>query len=57
MAQLLKAKEAANVLRVSLPTLYKLIKQGKLKGRKVGKEWRISQYNLNKFLNAGFEES
>lgn len=43
LAKVLKAKEAANTLRISLSTLYKLIKQRELNDRKVGKGWRFQR--------------
>ncbi len=51
MTKVLNAEEAAKTLRISLPTLYKLVKEGELAGRKVGKEYRISEENLQRFIN------
>lgn len=39
---ILKPKEAAELLRMNISTLYPLLSQGKIPGaRKVGGEWRI----------------
>ena len=42
--------ELAERLRVSLMTVYRYIKAGKLRGYKIGKEFRITEQEFNKFL-------
>lgn len=49
--KLYNTKEISELLRVSTNTVKNLLKDNKLKGAKVGKEWRISEKNLNDFLN------
>lgn len=46
----LTVKEAMKLLKVSRPTLYKLISDGKLPAVKVGKEWRILEQDIPTFL-------
>jgi excisionase family DNA binding protein len=43
-------EEVANVLRVSPPTVRKLIKEGQLKAVRVGVQIRIQKEELDRFL-------
>lgn len=43
--------ELAEKLRVSNMTIYRYIKAGKIDAYKLGKEFRISQEEFNKFIN------
>ena len=45
----------AKYLDVSKSTLYKLAKEGKLPGQKVGKHWRFRQETIDKWLDGGGE--
>ena len=42
--------ELAESLRVSLMTIYRYIKSGKIKAHKIGKEFRISKDEFERFL-------
>ena len=42
--------ELAESLRVSLMTIYRYIKAGKIKAHKIGKEYRISKDEFERFL-------
>ena len=42
--------ELADSLRVSLMTIYRYIKAGKIKAHKIGKEFRISKDEFERFL-------
>lgn len=44
------ARELADKLRINIMTIYRYIKAGKLKAYKIGKEFRISKEEFNKFL-------
>ena len=44
-------QEVANKLKVAYLTVYRWIQSGKLKAVKAGKQHRISQTNLKKFLS------
>jgi excisionase family DNA binding protein len=50
---LLKAEEASQILRVPLSTLYRLTKQGIIKGIKIGKQWRYKREDILRYFNAG----
>lgn len=49
--QVLTVEETADYLRVSDTTVYRLIKLGRLPGRKVGGQWRILRSALEDYLN------
>ena len=49
-AQILTLKEAARRLRLSRITLYRLARQGKLPGRKVGHTWRFHQADVDSWI-------
>ena len=44
-------KDLAAQLKVTERTMHTYIKNGKLKGQKIGGRWQISESNLHKFLN------
>lgn len=45
-------EQVANILQVHPFTILKYIKQGKLKGYKLGRVYRIKESEINKFLEA-----
>ena len=47
----LTPKEVSDFLRVSTQTVLRWIKEGKLPAYKVGRAWRISKVDLDKWLN------
>ena len=57
MNRVLTVEEAAKLLQVSARTVRDLLQQGKLPGRKVGREWRIPEPLLMNWLagNGGYE--
>lgn len=50
--RLLTVPEAAGYLRVSVATVYRLLRRGAMPGVKVGKSWRIPQATLDAYLGA-----
>lgn len=50
---ILTPKEAAKYLKISKPTMYKLLKKRKIPARRIGYQWRISKTVLDKFLEGG----
>lgn len=46
----LSLAEAADFLRVSKPTMGKLLREGKIKAAKVGRDWRITRAAIDEFL-------
>lgn len=49
--RLLTVGEVAEVMRVSNMTVYRLIKSGQLAALRVGKNYRIRESDLQKYLN------
>lgn len=45
--------EVAKILQLTRRTLYTYVREGKLKGVKIGKYWRISEENLADFISTG----
>lgn len=50
MNDLYTVDEVAEMLRVTTKTIYLHLKEGKLKGSKVGRYWRISKSQIDDFL-------
>lgn len=49
---LLTFQEAAQILRVSRATLYRLLGSGQLVGHKVGRNWRFYKADIHAFVAA-----
>ena len=45
--------EVADILKVTKRTLYNYIKEGTLHAVKIGKYWRVSEENLQDFIENG----
>ena len=45
-----KFKEVMEILRITKPTLLKVLRSGDLKGIQVGGQWRITEIDLNEYL-------
>lgn len=50
MPSILTPEQAADHLQVSRRTVYTLLRQGKLPGKKIGGSWRLSTAALEEFL-------
>lgn len=46
----LNLSEVADLLRVSNQTIYNMIKDGRLKAQKIGREWRFSKTEIKSFM-------
>lgn len=53
MPELLKLKDVAAALKVTIPTLYNLAKRGQLQLVKVGASTRIAKDEIDRLLAAG----
>jgi excisionase family DNA binding protein len=51
--KLLTVNEVANILRVSNMTVYRLVKSGQIPAIRVGKNYRIKESDVNKYLSRG----
>jgi len=49
--EVLTIREVASILRVSEETVGRELRRHRLKGIKVGKEWRITRKNLSDYLD------
>lgn len=45
------ASEAANILRVSMPTMYKILQKERIRSARVGSDYRIAESSIRDFLN------
>lgn len=48
----LNLEETADLLKVSTQTVYNMIKSGRLKGKKFGREWRFLRKNLENLIQS-----
>ena len=48
--EILTLSEVASLLRVSHQTIYNMIKDGRLKGHKVGREWRFIKKDIDAYI-------
>lgn len=48
-------QEIAEALRVHSRTAYRLVKEGKIKGIKVGSQWRIPESALLDYIESGWQ--
>lgn len=48
--EILTLSEVASLLRVSHQTIYNMIKDGRLKGHKVGREWRFIKKDIDDYV-------
>lgn len=51
--KLLTVNEVASILRVSNMTVYRLVKSGQIPAIRVGKNYRIKESDVNKYLSRG----
>ena len=51
--EILTIEEAAKFLQLSKRSLYKLLSQGKLPGRKILNKWRFERESLKRWFNKG----
>ena len=52
MAELMTLEEVAEYLRVTLRTVYRLLKRGNIPAAKVGRQWRFDKASINEWLNS-----
>ena len=51
MKQLYTIEEVADFLRVSIRTVRRYLKDGTIRGFKVGQNWRISDEEVSRYIN------
>jgi len=57
MDKLLKPEQAAELMAVSVRTVKKWLREGKLKGLKVGGMWRITEPDVRRFIYGAESDS
>ena len=50
MEKILTPAEVADVMRLNRRTVYKLLESGELRGRKVGRVWRIPESAISEYM-------
>ena len=53
MERVLNIPELAAALRCSVPVAYQTVRSGKLSAARGGKQWRIAESAVQRFLNGG----
>ncbi len=53
--QVYTPEEIAEILNITEYTVLKWLREGKLKGFKAGRLWRVSEEQLNDFMKGGAE--
>jgi excisionase family DNA binding protein len=56
MREVLTSKEAMEYLRITQTTLLKLVREGGLKGNKVGRNYRFLKEDLDRLIRGETEE-
>lgn len=51
MKEIMTPREAAQYLSVHVRTIYRLVKQGEIPGRKIGGSWRFKKETLDEWLS------
>ncbi len=51
MDKIYTIEEVSIIVKIPVPTLYKHLTRGKLKGVKLGRHWRITESNLKEYLS------
>lgn len=51
--EVLSPEEAARYIDVHPQTIYRLLRQGEIPGRKIGRQWRILKAALDDYLRMG----
>jgi excisionase family DNA binding protein len=54
MKELLTAREVQDLLKVDRVTVYRMLKDGRLSGVKVGQQWRFDQANVDALLSGSY---
>lgn len=50
--KILTASEVADWLRIPKSTVYKLVQEGQIPGKKIGRHWRFDRATVQDWLNA-----
>jgi excisionase family DNA binding protein len=56
MAQILTVEQAAEKLQLTPKTTRKLLKEGQMPGRKVGRAWRVLETDLERWISGKYRQ-
>jgi len=56
VVKIFTVEEVSEILKVTTLTLRRYLRSGELKGSKIGGQWRISQEQINDFLDKNSNE-
>ncbi|RPI79889.1 MAG: DNA-binding protein [Desulfobacteraceae bacterium] len=54
--EILTIEEAADYLQIGKRSLYKLVKEGRIPGKKILNKWRFEKESLKLWIREGFQE-
>ena len=54
---ILSPEEAMDALRIGKNSIYVLLNSGKIKGFKVGRNWKIPRKSIDKYIDKNIKES
>ena len=57
MEKVLNTREFAAATRVSLPTAYNILQSGKVRAARTGRDWKVLESEVEKYLRGGVEVS
>lgn len=57
MDDFLTARQVQNILRVDRITVYRMLKDGRLKGLKIGQQWRFARQDVERLINRAISQS
>jgi excisionase family DNA binding protein len=52
VTKILTIEEVVDILKVTRRTVYNYVKDGKLKAVKLGRVWRVTEEELDRFINS-----
>lgn len=55
--EVLTSTEAAKYLKTTKPTLFRLVREGRIKANRLGRDYRFLKEELDKFLRGGESEN
>ena len=50
MEELITLEELSRYLKISKPTLYKMVEKGKIPALKIGSQWRFKKAEINRWV-------
>ena len=56
MADFLTAKQVIELLKIDRTTLYRMLKEERIKGLKIGSQWRFSKQDIDVLLSGKSQE-